>query len=74
MKKNKKTYMTNVELLRELVEDRTVAVLVFLDNRGNEGDQLVPELKVVLPGPGLFQLSISASAASFGILFGFVGG
>ena len=43
------THMGYVELLRELVEDRRVARLVLLDDGGDERDELVPELQVVLP-------------------------
>lgn len=45
--------MSNVELLRELVEDRPVAVLVLLDDGGDEGDKAVPELQVVVPRASL---------------------
>ncbi len=51
------THMSNVELLRELVKDRPVAVLVLLDDGGNEGDEAVPELEVVVARPRLLNRS-----------------
>ncbi|CAG5083408.1 Protein of unknown function [Cotesia congregata] len=39
--------LTDVQLLRELIEHRTVAVLVFLYHRDNQRDQLVPEVQGV---------------------------
>ena len=54
----KKTYVSNVELLRELVEHGAVAGLVLLDDGGDQRDQAVPELEIVLPGPGLVGFSL----------------
>ena len=52
------SYVSNVELLRELVEDGAVAGLVLLNNGSYQCDQAVPELKVVLPGPGFLRFSL----------------
>ena len=43
----KKSYFGHVKLVGELIEDRAVAILVLLDDRGDEGDQLVPEFEVI---------------------------
>ncbi len=51
------THLCHVKLVGELVEDGSVAVLVLLDDGGDEGDQLVPELQVV--EPGLVVLAVS---------------
>ena len=56
--------MSNVELLRELVEHWPVAVLVLLDDRGDEGDQLVPELEVVLPGTSVLRVALHGVVAA----------
>ena len=58
-------YMSNVELLRELVENRTVTVLVLLDDGGDERDQLVPELEVVEPRSSV--LVLLPALASLGL-------
>jgi hypothetical protein len=51
------THLCHVKLVGELVKDGSVAVLVLLDDGGDEGDQLVPELQVV--EPGLVVLAVS---------------
>ena len=57
--------MSDVQLLGELVEHRAVAGLVLLDHGGDQGDQLVPELQVVLPGTGLLRVTLAVVAARF---------
>lgn len=44
-------YLANVELLWELVEDGGVAVLVLLNDRDNEGNELVPEINTLQARP-----------------------
>lgn len=60
--------MTNVELLRELVENRPVTVLVLLDDGGDQRNQLVPELQVVLPRPGVVGLLLLGCVLATGLL------
>lgn len=40
-------YLADIELLRELIENRSVTVAVFVDDRDNERHQLVPEVQRV---------------------------
>ena len=46
-------HLADVELLRELVQDGAVGVLVLLHHRGDQSNQVVPELKVIKPWPGI---------------------
>jgi hypothetical protein len=55
-------HLSNVELLWELVEDGAIGALVLLNDGGDEGDELVPELQVVQPWAGVL-----------GVPFGLVG-
>ena len=57
--------MSNVELLWKLVENGAVAGLVLFYDGRDEGDQFVPKLQVVLPGPGLFRIALRIVAAGF---------
>jgi len=57
-------HVTHVQLLRELIKYGSVAVLVLFDDRGEEGDQPVPKLEVVLSRTGVFfRVSGAARAA-----------
>lgn len=40
-------YLANIELLRELIENRSVTVAVLVDDRDDERHQLVPEVQRV---------------------------
>ena len=51
-------YLSNVELLWELVEDGPVGALVLLNDGGDEGDELVPELQVVQPRASVLRVSL----------------
>ena len=53
----KNTYVTHVEFLRKLVEHRSKSVFIFLDDRGDERDQLVPKFQIVQPWTRLFERS-----------------
>ena len=52
-------YLSYIQLLRELVEDGSVGVLVLLHHGGYEGDQLVPEFKVVQSRSSVLGVSFS---------------
>ena len=53
--------LSHIQLLWELVEHRTVARLVLLDNGGYESYQLVPKLEVVQSWAGVFAISFGLS-------------
>jgi hypothetical protein len=40
-------YLTNIELLGKLVEDRCITIAVFFNDRYNERNQFVPEIKTI---------------------------
>lgn len=44
-------YLPNVELLWELIEDGGITVLVLLDDRDNEGDELMPKVNTLQAWP-----------------------
>lgn len=41
--------LANIQLLRELVEDWSVAVLVLFNDGNNQSDQLVPKIYTIQP-------------------------
>lgn len=45
------SYIANIELLWELVEDGGIAVLVLLDDGDDEGNELVPEVNTLQAWP-----------------------
>ena len=60
--------LSNVELLWELVENGSVRVLVLLDDGGDEGDQLVPELEVVQPRARVLRVPLSLVRVNLGLM------
>jgi hypothetical protein len=53
--------LTDVELLRELIQDGSVAILVFFYDRNDQSDQLVPKVNTVQPGAVVFWISLGLS-------------
>lgn len=50
------SYLPNVELLWELVEDGGIAVLILFNDGDNEGNKLVPEVNTLQARPLLSSL------------------
>ena len=55
------SYLADVELLRELIQNRGVAVLVFLNDRDDKSDQFVPKVHTVQSGTVVFWISFGLS-------------
>lgn len=51
--------MAYVKFLRELVQNWGIAVLVFLDDRNDQGDQLVPKVHAVQLGTVVCRVPLS---------------